>query len=160
MATEIERKFLLENDSWRSAVSSSKRMTQAYLVSALAEDSRSSVRIRITGEQADINIKSAELGIHRTEFEYSIPLQDAQQMIDSLCHRPIIDKTRHSVPFGDHHWEIDEFHGENSGLTVAEIELKSAREDFKKPAWLGQEVSDDPRYYNTSLVNAPYKSWT
>jgi len=160
MAIEIERKFLLANQDWRDEVTSSRHILQAYLVSALTEDSKASVRVRIDDDSANLNIKSAELGIHRSEYEYDIPVEEAREMINSLCHQPVIDKIRHIIEHGGHHWEIDEFAADNAGLIVAEIELGSADEAFERPQWLGDEVSDDPRYYNTSLLTHPYKSWT
>ncbi|MFM1891109.1 MAG: hypothetical protein RLZ44_186 [Pseudomonadota bacterium] len=155
MATEIERKFLLASDAWRAEVSESRRLTQGYLSRA----ANASVRIRVVGDQAELNIKSTRDGIHRQEFEYPIPLADARQLLAEVALRPLIDKTRHLVRRGRHLWEIDEFYGENAGLVVAEIELESADEDFERPAWLGAEVSQDPRYYNSNLSERPYNTW-
>ena len=155
MATEIERKFLLCNDHWRGAADAGQVMRQGYLIGA----ERASVRVRISGERADLNIKGMTLGIERQEYEYAIPLAEAEEMLDSLCERPLIEKTRYHVRHGEHTWEIDVFSGDNAGLVVAEIELGSADEDFARPDWLGKEVSDDPRYYNVCLVSHPYKDW-
>ncbi|MFT5426512.1 MAG: adenylate cyclase [Gammaproteobacteria bacterium] len=155
MATEIERKFLLLNNSWQSNINSELHIVQGYL----ATNELSSTRIRIQNEQANINIKSATLGITRTEFEYAIPLDDALLMLKDLCIKPIIEKTRYIVSQQLHTWEIDVFSGDNEGLVVAEIELSSPDEDFEKPSWLGEEVSDDARYYNVCLVNHPFKDW-
>ena len=155
MATEIERKFLLLNKDWRDIVKSDTQIVQAYL----ANNEFSSTRIRIQGDKANINIKSATLGITRTEFEYAIPVVDAQLMIDNLCVKPVIEKTRYMVDYMHHTWEIDVFSGDNEGLIVAEIELSSPDEAFEKPSWLGKEVSNDARYYNVCLVKNPYKSW-
>ena len=155
MATEIERKFLVLNDDWRAIVRSDMKIIQAYL----ATNESSSTRIRIQNDKANINIKSATLGITRSEFEYAIPVVDAQSMIDDLCIKPVIEKTRYIVKYMHHTWEIDVFSGDNQGLIVAEIELSSPDEAFEKPSWLGEEVSNDARYYNVCLVNNPYKTW-
>lgn len=155
MAIEIERKFLLGNDDWRQLADQGQRMRQGYL----AGSRKASVRVRISGDRANLNIKSATLGISRQEFEFPIPLEDADAMLDGLVEGPLIEKTRYHVVYGEHTWEIDEFHGDNQGLVVAEIELRHADEPFQRPAWLGEEVSGDPRYYNVSLVRHPYRQW-
>ena len=156
MATEIERKFLVINDDWRGIVESEMQIVQAYL----GNNEFSSTRIRIQDDKANINIKSATLGISRTEFEYDIPVVDAQLIIDDLCIKPVIAKTRFIVEHMNHTWEIDVFSGDNEGLIVAEIELSSPDEAFEKPSWLGEEVSNDARYYNVCLVRNPYKTWS
>lgn len=158
MALEIERKFLVINDAWRARATESQRLRQGYLT-ASGDGGRASVRVRVDGRQGFLNIKSVTLGIHRHEFEYVIPLDEANEMLDTLTTGPIIDKTRHRVPHGQHVWEVDEFHGENAGLIVAEIELASVDEPFELPDWVGADVSDDPRYYNVSLVQNPYSRW-
>ena len=155
MAVEIERKFLVKNDNWKAGISHIVSIRQGYL----APLSRSSVRVRIEGDTANINIKSATLGIRRTEYEYTIPMNDALEMLEQLSEQPQINKTRHHVPVNQHTWEIDEFYDDNDGLTVAEIELTSEDEDFIKPEWLGEEVSEDTRYYNVNLIKHPYKNW-
>lgn len=155
MPVEIERKFLIKNDSWWPAVSHSTQIRQAYL----APPSKASVRIRVEGDKANINIKSATLGMERMEYEYPIPKQEALEMLDNLCDKPQISKNRHRVQYGNHTWEIDEFFGDNAGLIVAEIELNAADEAFEIPDWLGKEVTDDKRYYNVSLAKYPYKDW-
>lgn len=155
MATEIERKFLLRDERWRAAVARSETMHQGYL----AGSEQCSIRIRITGKVAHLNIKSATLGITRSEFEYEVPLSDADVMLNSLCGDRTLDKTRHYVHHAGHEWEIDEFHGANAGLVVAELELGAVDEAFATPPWLGEEVSDDPRYYNSRLVERPFGSW-
>ncbi len=158
MPLEIERKFLVLDDSWRNHVSESIRLRQGYLTPSL-EHGKASVRVRVDGRQGHLNIKSVRLGIHRHEFEYVIPLDEANEMLDTLSSGPIIDKTRHRVPHGGHVWEVDEFHGDNEGLIVAEIELGSVDEAFEVPEWAGADVSYDPRYYNVSLVSHPFKDW-
>lgn len=155
MGKEIERKFLLRSDAWRDEVSYSIRMVQGYL----ARGERSAVRVRIKGDVAELNIKHALDGIHRLEYEYEIPLSDAREMLDLVALRPLIDKTRHHVERGGHLWEIDEFYGENAGLIVAEIELEHADEAFERPVWIGEEVSQDVRYYNSNLSKLPYNRW-
>lgn len=156
MALEIERKFLLSSDRWREEAGEGVLFRQGYLVGSKG----ASVRVRIEGEQANINIKSATLGVTRTEYEYPIPLQDAREMLDNLCAQPQVEKYRYFIHRGPHHWEIDEFLGENAGLVVAEIELGDEHESFERPPWLGEEVSHDPRYYNVMLVKQPYSSWS
>ncbi len=155
MALEIEKKFLLTNDTWRQQVHKSIAFKQGYLVGS----DKSSVRVRIQGDQANINIKGATLGISRQEFEYPIPMDDAHELLATLCDKPLIEKTRHYVSVADHTWEIDEFFGDNAGLFVAEIELSHENEDFDMQDWLGKEVSDDKRYYNSMLIKHPYKNW-
>jgi adenylate cyclase len=155
MADEIERKFLLQNDSWRQQVFRTKSIRQGYLVS----DEIRSVRVRIADDEAYLNIKSATLGISRSEYEYTIPLADAQELLDNLCRRPLLEKTRHFLHYGDHLWEIDVFQGDNAGLVVAEVELTDAEENFERPVWLGEDVSYDKRYYNACLIDNPYKNW-
>lgn len=154
MPQEIERKFLLKNDKWRSLVRESRTLRQGYLCG----NTRASVRVRIDGGQANLNIKSATLGVERLEFEYSIPSEQALVLLTELSGE-VIEKTRHEVRYGAHLWEIDEFAGENAGLIVAEIELEDADETFARPDWLGDEVSHDPRYYNTELARHPYSRW-
>ena len=155
MALEIERKFLLANDGWRKQVLRSVSLKQGYLSS----QPTSSIRVRIAGRQAWLNIKSATIGNQRLEFEYDIPFDDAEIIINSLCGKPLIEKTRHFLTVDSHTWEIDEFEGENKGLIVAEIELSESGENFSKPQWLGQEVTHDLRYYNNNLAQNPYKNW-
>lgn len=155
MPIEIERKFLLKNDSWRNQVSSSAKIRQGYL----APVSKASVRVRLDGERANINIKSATLGVRRMEYEYSIPVDEAMELLDQLCQTPQINKTRFKVEYAGHIWEIDEFYGDNDGLIVAEIELDHESEAFEKPEWLGEEVSGDARYYNVNLAKHPFKNW-
>lgn len=160
MAIEIERKFLVINDSWRAAADAGLQLKQGYLSRVTGSDAtRSSVRVRTDGAQAFLNIKSATLGIRRQEYEYPLPLVDAEEMLANLCIGAIVEKTRYHVNVGTHVWEIDVFAGANAGLIVAEIELNDESEDFERPAWLGAEVSADPRYYNVCLADRPYCSW-
>ena len=155
MATEIERKFLVTDDSWRTAVAKQSFYRQGYLASS----DGASVRVRVADGKAYLNIKSMTLGISRHEFEYMIPLADAEEMLDELCLGPKIEKTRYFVEHLGHAWEVDVFEGDNAGLIVAEIELDSEDEAFEKPSWAGDEVSEEERYYNVCLVKHPYKDW-
>jgi adenylate cyclase len=159
MGIEIERKFLLKNDNWKSLVTKTCVIKQGYLQSGLETSQKSSVRIRISNQQANINIKSVELRMIRQEYEYEIPLADGEQMLSSLCGEVIIEKTRHYVPYASHLWEVDVFAGENTGLQMAEIELDSVDESFEIPDWIAEEVTNDERYYNIHLLKAPYKMW-
>lgn len=155
MAQEIERKFLVCNDQWRDTVESTARYRQAYI----SEDGACSIRIRIAGNKANLNIKGATLGIVRTEYEYPLPLQDALEMLDNFTLGLQIEKTRHFVRNNGHIWEIDVFEGANEGLIVAEIELDDVDEKFSLPSWVGKQVSDDKRYYNVYLAHHPYSEW-
>lgn len=155
MAQEIEHKFLLRDDSWRQAVHASIPMRQGYLVS----DEIRSVRVRVAGDQAFLNIKSGVIGVSRSEYEYEIPLADGHELLNTLCRKPLVEKTRRLVRYGEHLWEIDEFAGDNAGLIVAEVELDAVGETFAKPPWLGEDVSHDLRYYNSRLAVHPYKDW-
>ena len=157
MGTEIERKFLLANEHWRKGVTRSERLTQGYLTRA-DQGSRCSVRVRIGGDEAWLNIKSAVHGIERREYEYGVPCEDAERMLHEFCDR-VIEKVRHHVPHGGHTFEIDEFLGANAGLVVAELELDAADAAFERPSWLGREVSDRKRYYNLHLLDHPYSHW-
>ncbi len=155
MGIEIEKKFLLRNDDWRQHTDAGTLFKQGYL----SGSKKSSVRVRIEGDKANLNIKSATLGISRQEFEYPIPIEDARILLETLCQKPLIEKIRYHVPYAGHVWEIDVFKGDNAGLVVAEIELANEDEAFDRPDWLGEEVSDDPRYYNVSLVKHPFCDW-
>lgn len=162
MGIEIERKFLVIGDAWRALATRRQRMAQGYLndaASLQAGAQKASVRVRIAGEHAALNLKSRELGASRQEFEYPIPLADAEALL-ALCVGGTIDKTRHYVSVGGHLWEVDEFHGENAGLVVAEIELSAVDEAFERPSWAGAEVTELTRYYNLALAARPYAQWT
>jgi len=151
MGVEIERKFLVTNEAWRPHVRSSRRLRQGYL----AIDGKTNVRVRADAERAWLTVKGVGEGISRAEFEYEIPVADAEGLL-GLCRERIIDKTRHLVPSGEHTWEIDEFAGANAGLIVAEIELRGESDTFARPSWLGEEVTTDPRYLNASLAVHPW----
>jgi len=155
MGVEIERKFLVSNDNWRSQADAGDHYRQGYL----SHDPLRSVRVRIAGERAWLNIKHATSSIRRLEYEYPIPLADAQEMLETLRIDDCVDKIRYHVKHAGHVWEVDVFEGRNAGLIVAEIELDDEDEAFDKPDWLGSEVSDDPRYYNMNLAQHPYSTW-
>jgi len=152
---EIERKFLVRSDAWRSRIRSSTSMRQGYL----NNETHCSVRVRIADDRAWLNLKGVTMGVQRLEFEYDIPVMDAHSMLNELTCKPLIEKIRHLVDVGDHTWEIDVFEGDNAGLIVAEIELDDPDECFEKPEWLGEEVTHDARYYNTCLSSHPFKHW-
>jgi len=156
MAYEIERKFLLLNEDWRSEVTQTLAIQQAYLCNT----DKASLRIRVSDQTGYISTKSMTRNIRRHEFEYEIPLHDAEFMIQHMAQGSPVIKKRHLVPKGSHVWEIDEFEGSNAGLIVAEIELGHETEAFDKPLWVGDEVSGDTRYLNISLVGHPYCDWT
>ena len=160
MAQEIERKFLVRSDAWKAdawrAGATGVHIRQGYLSTSAAR----SVRVRTAGDRGTLTVKGSKVGPRASEFEYSIPLEDARQMLNELCRRPFIEKTRYNIPGPDGHlWEVDEFHAENRGLVVAELELSHEDEAFARPAWLGEEVTDDPRYLNSNLVERPFTIW-
>lgn len=155
MALEIERKFLVRSDAWRHEVQSRELLRQGYLSS----DSGCSIRVRITGEQAWLNLKAKRSGMTRLEFEYSIPLADADEILRELCNGPLLEKYRHRIARGRYVWEIDEFLGDNAGLIVAEIELPDEAAQFERPDWLGAEVTEEQHYYNFNLASHPYARW-
>jgi len=185
MATEIERKFLVVGDDWKTQTQRSQRLVQGYLTSGSSPSvpkaidgregprpnaadgrerppspagARCSVRVRIGGDRAWLNIKSAIAGIERREYEYAIPPPDAQRMLAEFC-PTVVEKIRHHVPFAGALFEVDEFLGDNAGLLVAELELQSPTDEYPRPPWLGPEVSDRPRYYNVNLLQHPYSRW-
>ncbi len=154
MGKEIERKFLVKSDEWK-ALAKGKYYRQGYL-STVKERV---VRVRTIDDKGFLTIKGLTIGVSRSEFEYSIPAEDANIMLDNLCEKPIIEKYRAKVEYGGLIWEIDEFHGENEGLTVAEVELKDENQQIELPSWIGEEVSGDPRYFNSNLIANPYTKW-
>ncbi|MGD9056126.1 MAG: CYTH domain-containing protein [Desulfobacterales bacterium] len=152
MAKEIERKFRVKEGYWRSAKGTTYR--QGYLNSVKERV----VRVRIINDRGYLTIKGLTVGATRLEFEYEIPRRDAEQLLD-ICEKPLIEKTRFKVEEGGFIWEIDEFFGENQGLIVAEVELESEDQDFPRPDWVLEEVTGDPRYFNSNLIRKPYKMW-
>jgi adenylate cyclase len=152
MATEIERKFLVNGTPWRN--DTGVRFSQGYL----NRDKERTVRVRIAGDKAFLTVKGVTRGATRVEFEYGIPLSDAEQLL-KLSDGPIIQKNRHVLVHDGNTWEVDEFLGDNAGLVLAEIELTSEEQSFSRPPWLGTEVTQDLRYYNSSLAGHPYREW-
>ncbi len=163
MGIEIERKFLVIGDSWRTLVTRQVQMRQGYMTDTA---SRSSIRVRLQGAEARLNIKAAVVGRARAEYDYPVPVPDAHEILDTLC-VGLVDKIRYYIepngPDTAHGagliWEIDEFAGANAGLVVAEIELSDVDQNFERPSWLGAEVTDDQRYYNHALALNPYQNW-
>lgn len=154
MAKEIERKFLVKNDpAWGDIQGIDIR--QGYLCNSVAR----TVRVRISGTKGYLTVKGKTIGATRAEYEYGIPLEDAEMMLDNLCQRPLIEKIRRRVEHQGMLWEVDEFSGENSGLVVAEVELDDEKQTFTKPTWITEEVTEDPRYYNANLVSTPFQQW-
>lgn len=154
MAVEIERKFLVDTRLWRPSVAGI-RFRQGYLSSAKERV----VRVRVAGDHAFLTVKGEATGIARDEFEYEIPAHDALHMLDKICEKPLIEKTRYRESWSGRVWEIDVFHGQNDGLVVAEVELSNADAPIDAPPWAVKEVSDDPRYFNANLIANPYAKW-
>jgi len=154
MAIEIERKFLVKNDEYKSGAKGTY-----YRQGYISIDNRRVVRIRIAGKQAFLTFKSLISERSRSEYEYKIQVHDAFELLDKLCLKPIIEKIRYEINYDGDCWIVDEFLGENAGLIVAEIELEGEDQKFSKPSWLGKEVSADPRYLNANLVINPYRNW-
>jgi adenylate cyclase len=154
MGIEIEKKFLLTGTEWKQ-LATGTAYRQGYLNSAKER----TVRVRTINNQGFLTIKGVSVGATRLEYEYEIPLEDANALLDELCEKPLIEKNRYKVNFSGFTWEIDEFFGENDGLIVAEIELESEDQTFDKPDWVGEEVTGDSRYFNSNLINNPYSKW-
>ena len=154
MGKEIERKFLVTGEGWR-AMATGENFRQGFL----STEKERTVRVRVAGRKGTLTIKGKSNGISRAEYEYEIPVGDAEKLLDELCHRPIIEKVRHTLEFGGKTWEVDVFAGENLGLVVAEVELEDENQSVELPDWVGQDVSDDPRYFNANLVSHPYSRW-
>ena len=155
MATEIERKFLVEGDAWRAAADEGTPYLQGYLASGEG----ATVRVRMAGPKGKLTIKGKSQGIARAEYEYSIPAADAEAMLRTLCKGHLVEKTRYRIPVGAHVWELDVFAGANAGLVMAEVELGAEDEAFERPAWAAREVSDDARYFNAYLARRPFTTW-
>jgi adenylate cyclase len=154
VGVEIERKFLLAGDDWR-ALGEPVLLRQGYLSS----DPERVVRVRVEGEHACMTIKGKSTGATRGEWEYPIPLADANELLTTLCQQPIVEKYRRRIEFAGNVWEVDEFLGVNLGLVLAEIELASEDQKFDKPAWIGADVTHDKRYFNSNLVRQPFSTW-
>lgn len=154
MGKEIERKFLIKGDAWRS-LAQGTTYRQGYLNSA----KEGVVRVRTIDDKGFLTVKGLTTGVTRIEFEYEIPVADADTMLDDLCERYLIEKKRYKIEHRGFIWEVDEFFGENQGLIVAEVELESEDQSYKKPEWIGEEVTGDPKYFNSNLVLNPYLKW-
>ena len=154
MGVEIERKFLVDGDAWRT-LGEATLLRQGYL----SADPARTVRVRIDGERAFLTIKGKSVGASRGEWEYPIPVAEAAELLDGLCQQPLVEKVRRRIALGPHTWEVDEFLGVNAGLVVAEIELASEDEAFDKPDWIGREVTGETRYFNSNLIRHPYSQW-
>lgn len=154
MPVEIERKFRVTGDGWRAA-GAGTRYRQGYL----SLQAGASVRVRASHDQGYLTIKGETSGVTRAEYEYPIPLAHANELLDALCIKPVIEKTRYRIEHRGLVWEVDEFEGGNAGLVIAEVELESEGQAIELPAWVGEEVTGDPRYYNASLVSNPYSTW-
>ena len=154
MAKEIERKFLVQGDTWRD-LAEGRYYCQGYVPT----QGKQTVRVRIIGEQGYLTLKGPVVGISRSEFEYEIPVTDAQAILAELCQQPLIEKHRYRITLENVVWEVDEFLGENQGLILAEVELTDAEQTVDLPDWIGEEVTGDPRYYNSNLVQNPFKDW-
>jgi adenylate cyclase len=154
MATEIERKYLIKGDAWRGLSQGS-----AYRQGYIPTQDKVTVRVRVVGEKGYLTIKGPTIQCSRLEFEYSIPIKDAQEMLETLCERPFIEKIRYKIEFEGLIWEIDEFEGVNKGLILAEVELGDENQEIELPSWIGQEVSHDSRYFNSNLVKHPFSKW-
>jgi adenylate cyclase len=155
MAKEIERKFLVRGDAWRSLAKGAP-YRQGYLNSAKER----TVRVRIADARAFLTVKGVTVGATRPEYEYEIPFDEGKAMLDTLAEKPLIEKNRYKIPVSGLTWEIDEFLGDNAGLIVAEVELTSEDQAFDMPAWIGEEVTGDPRYYNANLIKNPFTRWS
>ena len=155
MPTEIERKFLVDHQKWEALIKpTGKLYKQGYILS----DEKRTVRIRVANDAAYITLKGASTGISRSEYEYTIPVNEGNEILNNFA-TSSIQKTRYNIEYAVHTWEVDVFTGDNNGLIVAEIELQNEDEQFEKPEWVGQEVSHDSRYTNASLSVYPYKDW-
>jgi adenylate cyclase len=153
MGIEIERKFLVTGKPWSTADKAT-----VYQQGYLNRDPQRTVRVRVAGNKAMLTIKGLSQGATRDEFEYEIPVKDAEALL-KLCEGPVIDKTRHFIVFEGKTWEVDEFHGDNEGLIMAEVELQNEEEMFALPPWVTEEVTGDDRYYNSALSVKPFKKW-
>jgi len=154
MGVEIEKKFLLVSTEWKDLAQG-----VAYRQGYLSSVKERTVRVRTINDKGFLTVKGISVGATRVEYEYEIPVEDANELLDGLCEKPLIEKNRYKVDFGGFVWEIDEFFGENDGLIVAEVELESEDQLFDKPAWVGEEVTGDPRYFNSNLIKNPYSTW-
>lgn len=154
MGKEIERKFLIAGDEWRKLAKGT-----AYRQGYLSTVKERTVRVRTIDDKGYLTIKGITVGASRAEYEYEVPAADANEMLTNLCEKPLVEKNRYKIKQGELTWEIDEFLGDNLGLTVAEIELTDEAQKFDKPSWIGAEVTGDPKYFNSNLTKNPYTKW-
>ena len=159
MAVEIERKFLVSSDQWRWDADGNEIEGVRFCQGYLSSKPEATVRVRMEGDAAKLTIKGKNKGLARAEFEYSIPPNEAEQLLSNLCEKPLIEKVRYCRKEGPFTWEIDVFEGDNQGLVVAEVELESENQTVHLPGWIGEEVSHDARYFNANLVANPFKNW-
>ncbi|MBI9088701.1 MAG: CYTH domain-containing protein [Desulfobacterium sp.] len=155
MGIEIERKFLLKNDAWKKSDAKPLVLKQGYIKNS----KESVVRIRTSGSTGFITVKGRTRNAKRLEYEYEIPVKDAEEMLDKLCDKPLVEKKRYTIDHGGFQWSVDQFLGANLGLVVAEIELETEEQAFEPPSWIGKEVTEDPRYFNSNLIASPYSNW-
>jgi CYTH domain-containing protein len=153
MGTEIERKYLVKGDRWKN-LAQGVLYRQGYLATV----GKATVRVRVIGELGYLTIKGENIGTVRSEFEYPIPVEDAEEMLNTLCDRPLIEKFRYIIPYGNLLWEVDEFLGDNAGLIIAEVELENEHQQVILPDWIDKEVTE-AKYFNSNLVRLPYKQW-
>lgn len=154
MGKEIERKYLVKSTDWK-ALAKSTNCCQGYL----STDKERTVRVRIIDKKGYLTVKGVSIGATRLEYEYEIPAEDAEAMLDYLCEKPLIEKRRYKIEFAGQTWEVDEFLGDNEGLVIAEVELESEDQKIKLPDWVGKEVTGDPKYFNSNLIKKPFKKW-
>ena len=154
MGKEIERKFLVKDDTFKTLAQGTS-YRQGYLNS----QKERVVRVRTIADKGFLTVKGITTGATRVEYEYEIPVKDAEAMLDELCQKPLIEKNRYKIKQGNFIWEVDEFFGENQGLICAEVELESEAQSYDKPEWIGEEVTGDPKYFNSNLIQNPYKNW-
>lgn len=154
MGKEIERKFLVKDDTFKT-LAQGTIYRQGYLNS----QKERVVRVRTIDDKGFLTVKGITTGASRVEYEYEIPVKDAEAMLDELCEKPLIEKNRYKIKQGEFIWEVDEFFGENQGLICAEVELESEAQRYDKPEWIGEEVTGDPKYFNSNLIQNPYKNW-
>jgi CYTH domain-containing protein len=154
MGKEIERKFLVKGDRWKSFAK-----PVSYRQGYLSTTKERVVRVRTVGGKGALTIKGITTGISRSEYEYEIPTAEADEILTNLCEKPLIEKNRYTIPAGEVKWEVDEFFGDNQGLVLAEVELSRPDQPIALPEWIGEEVSGDPRFFNSNLIEHPYTKW-
>jgi CYTH domain-containing protein len=154
MGKEIERKYLVKGDAWKKLATGT-----SYRQGYLSTVKERTVRVRTIDDKGYLTIKGITIGATRVEYEYDIPVNDASDMLTNLCEQPLIEKNRYKIEYAGLTWEVDEFFGDNDGLIIAEVELESEDQKIELPEWIGEEVTADPRYFNSNLTKHPYKNW-